>query len=39
MYKKVELSDGYVGMEKKVAKLWKDKGIDPCTGKGGDRYY
>lgn len=27
MYKKVELPDGYVGMEKNVAKLWKDKDI------------
>ena len=27
MYKKVELPDGYVGMEKEVAKLWKDKNI------------
>ena len=27
MYKKVELPDGYVGMERKVAKLWKEKSI------------
>lgn len=27
MYSKVELPDGYVGMEKKVAKLWKEKDI------------
>ena len=27
MYKKVELPDGYVGMEKKVAELWKEKDV------------
>ncbi len=27
MYKKVELPDGYVGMENNVAKLWKEKNI------------
>ena len=27
MYKKVELPKGYVGMEKEVAKLWKEEGI------------
>lgn len=27
MYKKVELNNGYVGMEKDVAKLWKEKNI------------
>ena len=27
MYKKVELPDGYVGMEKKVADLWKEKDV------------
>ncbi len=27
MYKKVELKNGFVGMEKDVAKLWKDKDI------------
>ena len=27
MYKKVELPDGYVGMEKKVAKYWKENDI------------
>ena len=27
MYKKVELPDGYVGMERNVAKLWKEKSI------------
>ncbi len=27
MYKKVELPEGYVGMEKNVAKLWKEKDI------------
>ena len=27
MYRKVELKDGYVGMEKKVAKLWEEKDV------------
>ena len=27
MYKKVELKNGYVGMEEDVAKLWKEKNI------------
>ncbi len=27
MYKKVELKDGFVGMEKEVAKVWKEKDI------------
>ena len=27
MYKKVELNDGFVGMEKEVAKNWKEKDI------------
>ena len=27
MYKKVELKDGFVGMEKEVAKIWKEKNI------------
>ena len=27
MYKKVELKDGFVGMEKEVANLWKEKNI------------
>ena len=27
MYKKVELPDGYVGMEKKVAAFWKEKDV------------
>ncbi len=27
MYKKVELQDGFVGMEKEVAKIWKEKDI------------
>ena len=27
MYKKVELKDGFVGMENDVAKLWKEKDI------------
>ena len=27
MYKKVELKDGFVGMEHKVAENWKEKGI------------
>ena len=27
MYKKVELPDGYVGMEKKIADLWKEKDV------------
>ena len=27
MYKKVELNDGFVGMERKVADLWKEKNI------------
>ncbi len=27
MYKKVELKDGFVGMERDVAKLWKEKDI------------
>ena len=27
MYKKVELKDGFVGMEKEVAKMWKEKDI------------
>ena len=27
MYKKVELKNGFVGMERDVAKLWKEKDI------------
>ena len=27
MYKKVELQNGFVGMENDVAKMWKDKDI------------
>ena len=27
MYKKVELKNGFVGMEKEVAKNWKEKNI------------
>ena len=27
MYKKVELPEGYVGMEKKVADLWEEKDV------------
>ena len=27
MYKKVELKNGFVGMEKDVAELWKEKDI------------
>ena len=27
MYKKVELKDGFVGMENKVAEMWKQKNI------------
>ena len=27
MYKKVELKDGFVGMENQVAKTWKEKDI------------
>ena len=27
MYKKVELQNGFVGMEEDVAKLWKDKDV------------
>ena len=27
MYKKVELSNGFVGMEKEVADLWKAKNV------------
>ena len=27
MYKKVELKNGFVGMEKEVAKTWKEKDI------------
>ena len=27
MYKKVELNNGFAGMEKDVAKLWQDKDI------------
>ena len=27
MYKKVELPEGYVGMEKNVSNLWKEKNI------------
>ena len=27
MYKKVELKDGFVGMEQQVAKTWKEKNI------------
>ena len=27
MYKKVELKDGFVGMEREVAKNWKEKDI------------
>ena len=27
MYNKVELPEGYVGMEQKVSNLWKDKDI------------
>ena len=28
MYKKVELNDGFVGMERKVAEMWKQKDIE-----------
>lgn len=27
MYKKVELKDGFVGMENQVSKMWKEKDI------------
>ena len=27
MYKKVELKDGFVGMEREVAEMWKEKDI------------
>ena len=41
MYKKVELSNGFVGMENKVAKMWKDKDIikKSLNGNQGKRYF
>ena len=31
MYKKVELPKGFVGVEKEVADLWKEKNIIRCV--------
>ena len=41
MYKKVELPNGFVGMENKVAKMWKDKDIikKSLNGNQGKRYF
>ena len=41
MYKKVELSNGFVGMENKVAKMWKDKDIikKSLNGNQGKKYF
>ena len=41
MYKKVELPDGYVGMEKKVAKFWKENDIvkKNFDKNKGERYF
>ena len=41
MYKKVELPDGYVGMEKKVAKYWKENDIikKNFNKNKGERYF
>ena len=41
MYKKVELPNGFVGMENKVAKMWKDKDIikKSLNGNQGKKYF
>ena len=41
MYKKVELQNGFVGMENDVTKLWKDKNIikKSLNGNKGKRYF
>ena len=41
MYKKVELQNGFVGMENDVAKMWKDKDIikKSLNGNQGKRYF
>ena len=41
MYKKVELPNGFVGMENKVEKMWKDKDIikKSLNGNQGKKYF